>query len=135
VGFLLAGLGWLHENRAFILPIRFVWTAKVNRLSWSSLLGVPAGSKSVPVGAVPAREKNLKGLPPTFIAVGSVDLFANEDVDFARRLINDGVATELYVAPGAFHGFDGMVPNATIATRFTAAIDDAIRRAFAQTER
>ena len=110
---------------------QFVWTAKINRLGWSSLLGVPAGSASVPAGAVPAREKNLKGLPPTFIAVGSIDLFANEDIQYAQRLMNQGIATELYVAPGAFHGFDGMAPNSAIAKRFTAAIDDAINRAFA----
>jgi acetyl esterase/lipase len=109
---------------------QFVWTAKINNLGWSSLLGVPAGSTSVPAGAVPAREKDLKGLPPTFIAVGSIDLFANEDIAYAQRLMNQGIATELYVAPGAFHGFDGMAPNAGIAKHFTAAIDDAIDRAF-----
>jgi acetyl esterase/lipase len=111
---------------------RFVWTAKINRLGWSSLLGVPAGSASVPEGAVPARESNLKGLPATFIAVGSIDLFANEDIQYAQRLMNEGIATELYVAPGAFHGFDGMAPNSAIAMRFAAAIDDAINRAFAE---
>jgi len=111
---------------------QFVWTAKINRLGWSSLLGVPAGSASVPAGAVPSREKNLKGLPPTFIAVGAIDLFANEDIQYAQRLMNQGIATELYVAPGAFHGFDGMAPNSAIATHFTAAIDDAINRAFAE---
>lgn len=113
---------------------RYVWTATANRLGWSSLLGVPAGSQSVPAGSVPAREKDLKDLPPTFIAVGSIDLFANEDIDFARRLMNDGVATELYVAPGAFHGFDGMVPDSAIATLFNAVVDGAIRRALAETK-
>jgi acetyl esterase/lipase len=110
---------------------KFVWTAGINRLGWSSLLGVPAGSASVPAGAVPARESNLKGLPATFIAVGSIDLFADEDIQYARRLTDQGIATELYVAPGAFHGFDGMAPNSAIAVHFTAAIDDAIDRAFA----
>jgi len=113
---------------------QFVWTAGINRLSWSSLLGVPAGSVSVPEGAVPAREGNLKGLPATFIAVGSIDLFADEDVEYAKRLMDQGIATELYVAPGAFHGFDGMAPNAEIAVHFTAAIDHAIERAFAGAE-
>lgn len=109
---------------------RYIWTAKINRLGWSSLLGVPAGSKSVPAGSVPAREENLKGLPPTFIAVGSVDLFANENIDYSRRLMNAGVATELYVAPGAFHGFDNMVPDSAVATQFNAAINAALDRAF-----
>lgn len=31
----------------------FMWTASANRLAWSSLLGVPAGSSRVPAAAVP----------------------------------------------------------------------------------
>lgn len=113
---------------------RFIWTAKANQLGWSLLLGVPAGSQSVPAGSVPAREENLNGLPPTFIGVGSTDLFANENIDYARRLINAGVAAELYVAPGGFHGFDEMVPESAIAMQFTAAVNAAIRRAFNSTK-
>lgn len=109
---------------------QFIWTPKANCFGWSSLLGVPAGSKSVPAGSVPAREENLTGLPPTLIAVGSLDLFANENIDYARRLINAGVAAELYVAPGGFHGFDEMVPESAIAGQFRSAIEAAIRRAF-----
>ncbi len=114
---------------------RYIWTANANRLGWSSLLGVPAGSKTVPAGSVPARVESLKGLPPTFIAVGSIDLFANENIDFARRLMNDGVATELYVAPGGFHGFNAMIPDSTVAKRFNAAMDGALRSAFAEPKR
>jgi acetyl esterase/lipase len=33
----------------------FMWNASANRLAWSSLLGVPAGSSRVPAAAVPAR--------------------------------------------------------------------------------
>jgi acetyl esterase/lipase len=69
------------------------------------LLGRPAGSRSVPSGAVPARIDDFRGLPPTFIGVGSIDLFVDEDVDYAKRLIDAGVRTELVVIPGAFHGF------------------------------
>jgi acetyl esterase/lipase len=83
-----------------------LWTPESNRFGWSSLLGVPAGSASVPAGSVPARETNLKGLPPTFIGVGSIDLFVDEDLDYAQRLLNSGVFVELVVVPGGFHGFD-----------------------------
>jgi acetyl esterase/lipase len=67
------------------------------------------------------QKNNLKGLPATFIAVGSIDLFADEDIQYARRLTDQGIATELYVAPRAFHGFDGMAPNSAIAVHFTVA--------------
>ena len=56
----------------------FVWTEAANRFGWSSLLGMPAGSPSVPSGSVPARMKDVRGLPPTFIGVGSIDLSARK---------------------------------------------------------
>jgi acetyl esterase/lipase len=106
-----------------------LWTAPSNVFGWTSLLGVPAGSAKVPAGAVPARVDNLAGLPPTFIGVGALDLFVDEDVAYAQRLIDTGVSTELHVTPGAYHGFDGVAPKATPAIRFTESWTAALRRA------
>jgi acetyl esterase/lipase len=108
----------------------FVWTPEDNRFGWSSLLGVPAGSDRVPANAVPARVKNLEGLPPAFIGVGSVDLFASEDIEYARRLLEAGVSTELTVVPGGFHGFDGICSNVPLSMQFKNAWSQALRRAF-----
>jgi acetyl esterase/lipase len=108
---------------------RHIWTEEDNRFGWSSLLGMPAGSAAAPLGSVPARVDDLSGLPPAFIAVGTLDLFVDEDIEYARRLLDAGVAAELLVMSGAFHGFDGLAPQSAIAQRFTAAIDDAVRRA------
>lgn len=113
----------------------FVWTAESNAFGWTSLLGVPAGSPSVPAGSVPARVKNLAGLPPAFIAVGSIDLFVDEDVDYARRLMDAGVPTELHVLAGAYHGFFALVPNAAVTARFTEYWTTALRRAFVNADR
>jgi acetyl esterase/lipase len=110
---------------------QFIWNAGSNRFGWTSFLGVPAGSPIVPVGAVPARVENLAGLPPAIIGVGALDLFVDEDVEFARRLIDAGVPTELVVVPGAFHGFDVFVPDAAVSKRFTESWMVALRRAFA----
>jgi len=110
---------------------RFLWTASANRLAWSSLLGVPAGSPSVPVTAVPARVASVDGLPPAWIGVGSIDLFVEEDMEYAHQLIHAGVATELLVVPGAFHGFDILVPDAEASKRFSASWKVALRKAFA----
>ena len=110
---------------------QFIWTASANRLAWSSLLGVPAGSSKVPVAAVPARVASVAGLPPAWIGVGSIDLFAEEDMEYARRLVHAGVATELLVAPGAFHGFDLLVPDAQVSKQFSASWKSALRKAFA----
>jgi acetyl esterase/lipase len=109
----------------------FIWTASANRFAWSSLLGVPAGSSRVPAGAVPARVASVAGLPPAWIGVGSIDLFAEEDMEYARRLVHAGVATELMVAGGAFHGFDFFVPDAEASKQFSASWKSALRKAFA----
>jgi len=108
----------------------FIWTASANRLAWSSLLGVPAGSSKVPAAAVPARVASVAGLPPAWIGVGSVDLFVEEDMECARRLVHAGVGTELLVARGAFHGFDLLVPDAEVSKQFSASWKSALRRAF-----
>jgi acetyl esterase/lipase len=100
-------------------------------LAWSSLLGVPAGSPKVPASAVPARVASVGGLPPAWIGVGSIDLFVEEDMEYARRLLHAGVATELLVVPGAYHGFDIVAPEADASKRFSASWKSALRKAFA----
>src|SRR5580698_1974598 len=108
----------------------FLWTASANRLAWSSLLGVPAGSSKVPAAAVPARVASVAGLPPAWIGVGSIDLFVEEDMEYARRLVHAGVATELLVVRSAFHGFDLLVPDAEVSKQFSASWKSALRKAF-----
>lgn len=83
----------------------FVWTLRYNRFAWRALLGIEPGGSGVAWDAVPARCDNLAGLPPTFISVGALDLFLEEDMEFARRLARAGVPIELHVISGAFHGF------------------------------
>jgi acetyl esterase/lipase len=109
----------------------FMWNASANRLAWSSLLGVPAGSSRVPAAAVPARVVTVAGLPPAWIGVGALDLFVEEDMEYARRLVHAGVATELLVVRGAFHGFDLVVPDAEASKQFSASWKSALRKAFA----
>lgn len=109
----------------------YIWTAAANRFAWTSLLGRPAGSTTPPVGSVPARVENLAGLPPAWIGVGSIDLFASEDVEYGLRLLLAGVSTELHVVPGGFHGFDLLVPQAPLTVAFAEGWNAALRRAFA----
>jgi acetyl esterase/lipase len=106
------------------------WSPQSNQFGWSSLLGIPAGSKTVPLNSVPARVQNLAGLPPAFIGVGSIDLFAPEDMEYSRRLLEAGVPTELMVVPGGYHGFDIFCPDAPLTVQFESAWTQALRRAF-----
>lgn len=109
----------------------YIWTPQSNQFAWTSLLGIPAGSATVPPNSVPARVDNLAGLPPAFIGVGSIDLFAPEDTEYARRLLEAGVSTELMVVPGGYHGFDIFCPSAPLSVQFESVWMDALRRAFA----
>lgn len=113
------------------MPKPIGWSAEANFFGWGAFLGVPAGSRNVPAGAVPARVANLAGLPPCFIGVGAIDLFVAEDMAYARRLIAVGVPTQLQVTPGAFHAFDFVVPEARVSREFTAAWKSALKAAFA----
>lgn len=113
-------------------PIGVVgWGASQNRFGWQSFLGQAPGTDQVPAAAVPARRTDLAGLPPAFIGVGSIDLFVDEDIAYARRLIAAGIPTRLEVVPGGFHGFDMIGANTKVARDFTAAKLDALRAAFA----
>lgn len=108
------------------------WSAPENRLGWASFLGLEPGSSAVPPQAAPARLLELAGLPPAWIGVGSVDLFAAEDMDYARRLSLDNVPVELLVTPGGFHGFDRIAEETRLARTFTQSKLAALTRAFAQ---
>jgi acetyl esterase/lipase len=105
-----------------------IWTAQQNHFGWKAFLGMEPGGKNVPVRAVPARTKNLAGLPPAFIGVGAIDLFHDEDVEYARRLNDADVPTELIVVPGAFHAFDATPSPGPLSRWFTDAKLDALRR-------
>jgi acetyl esterase/lipase len=106
------------------------WPCESNQFGWSSFLGVEPGGSAVSLDAVPARLSDLAGLPPAFIAVGALDLFVAEGIEYARRLISAGVSTELHVLPGAVHGFDEISPDASLTKQFFEQKLSALRRAF-----
>ena len=107
----------------------FIWTQQANRFGWTSLLGQEAGGPDVSPYAAAARAENLEGLPATFINVGSLDLFLEEDMEYARRLMRAGVSTELHVYPGAYHGFR-MVADARVTSVAQQDQFVALKRAF-----
>jgi acetyl esterase/lipase len=94
----------------------FIWTAHNNRFGWRALLGVEPGSDGVSPYAAASRAEDLSRLPPTFISTGGLDLFLEEDLEYARRLMRAGVPTELHVYPGGYHGFD-LVPDAAVSVQ------------------
>jgi acetyl esterase/lipase len=117
---------------------QFIWTPEFNAFGWRSLLGGEPGADGVSPYAAAARAEDLAGLPPTFLEVGSLDLFLEEDVEYARRLTRAGVPTELHVYPGAFHGYQMVVDAEVTRTSFqlgTSALRRALRPGDGETPR
>lgn len=95
---------------------RGVWDRNANEVGWSALLGASRGGPEVSAYAAPARSRDLSGLPPAFVDVGSAETFRDEDVAYASRLWQCGGRAELHVWPGGFHAFDGFAPDAVLST-------------------
>ena len=106
-----------------------VWNRESNRLGWRAYLGRDGGGADVSPYAAAARATDLTNLPPAYIPVGALDLFVDENIEYAQRLIQAGVPAELHVYPGAFHGFDLFAPHARVSKQFKADRDYALKRA------
>ena len=106
----------------------YIWTSEANRFGWSALLGKEPGGPDVSPYAAAARAQQLEGLAPAYIVVGSLDLFLEEDMEYARRLMRAGIPTELHVYPGAFHGFP-MAADARVSQAHTRDYLNALSRA------
>jgi len=148
-GGLAAGLALLARDRAEV-PLRFqllecpmlddrqvtassrldglaIWTKESNEFGWRSYLGELYGTPDVPAYAAPARATDLRGLPPAYVCVGAVDGFRDEDVDYATRLNQADVPTELHVYPGAPHGV-GVFAGTAVADRYNQGIEEWLAR-------
>ena len=151
-GGLAAGLGLLVRDRAEVnicyqlliypmlddanveqagpnVPDTSFWSRANNLIGWRSYLQGEPGGEGIPMYAAAARAEDLSGLPPTFIGVGTPDLFRDENIAYAQRLMNDGVPTELHVYADGFHGFDVFAPDADASQRFVTEYTRHIRRA------
>ncbi|MFF4402521.1 alpha/beta hydrolase [Streptomyces sp. NPDC001480] len=111
----------------------YTWTPDSNRFAWTSYLGRPPQDRDDRPYIAAARRRNLDGLPPAWIGVGDIDLFHDEDVDYARRLSEAGVACELRLESGMYHGADALLDGkAPSMTAFRTAALDALRTALAK---
>ncbi|OIW26510.1 hypothetical protein CONLIGDRAFT_634774 [Coniochaeta ligniaria NRRL 30616] len=86
------------------------WKAEDNVMGWNAYVGADKRGKEdadVSHYAAPARAKSLEGLPSTYIDVGGLDLFRDEDIRYAQRLAEANVEVEFHLYPGVPHGFEG----------------------------
>jgi len=110
-------------------PPFMAWSYEDNLTAWSAVLGksideMKAGIADVSPYTVPARVTDVANLPPMYIEVGNLDIFRDEDIEYARRLSVANVTTELHVRAGCPHGWEGVAPNAKVTVE---AMVDRIR--------
>jgi acetyl esterase/lipase len=85
---------------------------------WRHYLG--ADRDAVSPYAAPGRATDLSGLPGAYVLTAEFDPLRDEGIEYARRLIDADVPTELHVLPGAFHGFDAAAPHSELGSRALA---------------
>jgi acetyl esterase/lipase len=105
----------------------FVWTRTRNVFGWEALRGDYQPNDARKGWFSPTLADDLAGLPATWIGTGSLDLFLDEDLDYARRMIAAKVPVELHSYPGAIHAFNA-VAEAGIAKAFNRDLLGAIAR-------
>lgn len=110
----------------------FVWTNHNNRSAWKRYLNQDAGLTRAPEYAVPARRESLRGLPPTWLGVGTLDLFYEEDVIYAGRLQEQGVSCDLKVTQGAPHAFESFFMNSNPGKACWKSCYEFLRRVLTQ---
>ena len=95
---------------------------------WLHYLGADADRSATSPYAAPARAASLAGLPPAVIQVNGLDPLRDEGIEYALRLLADGVDVELYAGPGLHHGAEPLDVRVALqaATVFDAAMGAAI---------
>lgn len=96
------------------------WDRQANIESWSWYLSdrspitelTPA---EVHPYASPLHAPDLAGLPETFIDVGDMDLFLDENIEMVTRLIAAGNSVEFHCYPGAYHACELFAPEARLS--------------------
>lgn len=107
----------------------FFWTQQGSTFGWTQWLPAAPGTPGIPAYAAAARAEDLVGLPPAFISVGTLDLYLEENMEYARRLTRAGVPVEMHLYPGAFHAFQ-LVETARVTQAAWRDTVSALRRAF-----
>ena len=93
------------------------WKAVDNKTGWGAILGDKRGTADVTPSAAPARMTDTTGQPPAFIDCGELDIFRDENIEYAMKLARGGISSELHIYPGVMHGFDAIAPHADVSQR------------------
>ncbi|MEU9593578.1 alpha/beta hydrolase [Streptomyces sp. NPDC048193] len=108
------------------------WDVEDSPLMWRHYLG---DTPAAPVYAAPARCDDFHGVAPAYVLVAEVDALRDEGIDYACRMMRDGVPVELHCFAKAFHGFDLAVPQAALTRHALADQAAALKAAFGRPSR
>lgn len=100
---------------------RLPWNTVFNHASWKIYLRKI--SETVPAYAAPARQKDLKGLPPAYTFVGRKEPFYCETVQYINRLKKAGIEAKLDVYDTGVHAFDILLPFRKISKQASNAFE------------
>jgi acetyl esterase/lipase len=101
-----------------------LWTSGASADMWQHYLGDAETRGEVSAYAAPGRATDLSGLPAAYVLTAELDPLRDEGIEYARRLMEAGVPTELHTVAGACHGFDIIAAQGALGKR---AIEEQVR--------
>jgi acetyl esterase len=107
-----------------------IWNQKTNEAGWRMYLGDLYGTDNIPSYAAPARAEDYSNLPYTYTCVGQLDPFRSETLTYVSKLAEAGVDVEFHLYPGAYHGFEGISPDADLSIRAKNEYIQAVKNGF-----
>ena len=110
----------------------YIWSKEENVAGWADLKhgeDIPE-DEMIYYSPTVAEPEQLAGLPDTFIIVGSLDLFVNEDLAYASNLTRAGVLAEAYLEPGVPHSYNVVGHDTPQGERFVLLRDNAVQKMF-----
>lgn len=120
----------LHDSPSGRIPDHPVWCRADSFAAWEMYLDGTPGLTASPYAA-PSRVQKIDSLPPAFISVGDVDLFLDENADYAARLKQSGGICGYMSYPGVFHGGEVAGAKTRVGRRMIDDYVAALQSAFA----
>ena len=104
-----------------------VWCRSLHMAALKYYPGDYSGDLSAYVSPVLAED--LSGLPPAYIVTGTLDIFRDEAITYAQKLMQAGVPVELHVMPGIVHACEFLFPNAPVCVKIVNEYINALKEA------
>lgn len=92
-----------------------IWDRTSNDTGWTAALGDRRGTDRISAYESPSRATGVTNLPPTYLEVGSAEVFRDETIAYATTIWAAGGIAELHVWPGGYHLFELLAPHAALS--------------------